>query len=133
MEAWRRVWRDAVAPLLSDESLIALRKGLQTDDKRLIQGATTNPPPLMCVQDWDVEGACPIGYCGWQGDGLETVGEVEEYFARMCFSIDGKLGEPAGVRYFLNWTDETPRGEMISQLLPEVEMAIKDRERACSQ
>jgi hypothetical protein len=127
MESWRKVWRDGVVSLLSTESLEVLRRGLRDDDPRLVQGATTTPPPLQCVQDWPVEGACALGYCGWLGDGLETVGEVEEYFARMCFEIDQRLGEPAGCRWFLNWFDETPREEVRQELLAEVERALARR------
>src|SRR5687768_10861154 len=85
MESWKHVWRKGVAPLLSTESLESLRQALVHDDPHLLQGATCSPPPLQCVQDWPVEGACALGYCGWRGDGLETVAEVEEFFARMCF------------------------------------------------
>jgi hypothetical protein len=129
MESWRYVWRNGVEPLLSVEGLEALRQGLTEDDSRLLQGATTTPPPLACVQDWPVEGACAVGYCGWVGDGLETVAEVEEFFARMCFEIDQRLGEPAGCRWFLNWFDETPRPEMRRELLLEVERALACRKR----
>src|SRR5262245_62461067 len=128
MESWRKVWREGVVPLLSTESLNALWRGLVNDDARLIQGATTTPPPLQCVQDWPVEAACGIGYCGWQGEGLETVAEVEEFFAKMCFEIDRNLGEPAGCRWFLNWFDETPRDEMREQLLAEVNRALALRQ-----
>src|SRR6266478_5139874 len=83
MDSWTKVWRDGVAPLLSTGALEALRRGLLSDDGRLVQGATTTPPPLPCVQDWPVEAACALGYCGWQGDQLESVADVEEYFARM--------------------------------------------------
>ena len=127
MESWRKVWRDGVEPLLTTEGLTALRDALRGDDARLVQGATTTPPPLMCVQDWPVEAACALGYCGWVGDGLETVGEVEEFFARMCFEIDSRLGEPAACWRFLNWHDETPRDEMRRDLLPEVERALAGR------
>jgi hypothetical protein len=130
MESWRKVWREGVAPLLSTASLEALRQALSTDDARLIQGATTTPPPLQCVQDWPVEAACALGFCGWQGDGLETVAEVEEFFARMCFEIDQRLGEPAACRWFLNWFDETPRDEMREQLLAEVQRALGQRRSA---
>jgi hypothetical protein len=127
MESWRKVWREGVAPLLSTSALEALRAGLLGDDARLLQGATTTPPPLPCVQDWPVEAACALGYCGWQGEGLETVAEVEEFFARMCFEIDQRLGEPAGCRWFLNWFDEAPREEMRRDLLGEVNLALADR------
>jgi hypothetical protein len=68
-----------------------------------------------------------VGYCGWQGDGLETVAEVEEFFARICFETDQALGEPAACRWFLNWFDETPRAEVRAQLLAEVNRTLGER------
>ncbi|MHB1425716.1 MAG: hypothetical protein ACYC3I_21315 [Gemmataceae bacterium] len=130
MESWRKVWRDGLAPLLSNSALESLQGALQSDDARLLQGATTTPPPLQCVQDWPVEAACALGFCGWQGEGLETVAEVEEFFARTCFEIDQRLGEPAACRWFLNWFDETPRDEMLPQLLSEVQYALVQRRSA---
>jgi hypothetical protein len=130
MESWRKVWREGVVPLLSTAGLEALRQALVTDDARLLQGATTAPPPLQCVQDWPVEAACALGFCGWQGEGLETVAEVEEFFARMCFEIDQRLGEPAACRWFLNWFDETPRSEMREQLAAEIIRAVAQRQSA---
>jgi hypothetical protein len=127
MDSWRKVWREGLAPHLSTEGLDALAEALANDDPRLLQGATTTPPPLQCVQDWPVEAACGLGYCGWQGDGLETVAEVEEYFARMCFEADKVLGEPAACRWFLNWFDETPRDEMRRELLAEVRRTLAER------
>lgn len=127
MESWRLVWRDGFVPVLSNAGLEALRDALRGDDPRLTQGSTTTPPPLMCVQDWPVEAADGIGFTGWQGDGLDTVGEVEEYFARVCFEADERLGEPAACRWFLNWFDDTPRSEMRHELLAEVERALADR------
>jgi len=127
MKSWRKVWRDGLAPLLSTPGLEALRRGLLSDDPRLLQGATTTPPPLQCVQDWPVEGCCAVGYCGWQGEGMETVAEVEEFFARTCFEVDQRLGEPAACRWFLNWFDETPRDEMRNLLLAEVNRTLAQR------
>src|SRR5712692_3541217 len=127
MQIWRKVWRHGLAPLVSTPGLEALRSALLTNDARLLQGATTTPPPLPCVQDWPVEAACALGFCGWQGDQLETVADVEEYFARMCFETDQRLGEPAAIRWFLNWFDETPRAEMRRQLLAEVNRALAAR------
>ena len=40
---------------------------------------------------------------------------------------DTRLGEPAAVRYFLNWFDDTPRDEMRRQLLAEVNRALAER------
>ncbi len=127
MESWRKVWREGFAPVLSIAGLKALREALLRDDSRLIQGSTTTPPPLMCVRDWPVEAACAVGFCGWQGDHLEAVGEVEEFFARMCFEADQRLGEPAACRWFLNWFDDTPRDDVRRELLAEVEYALAAR------
>jgi hypothetical protein len=127
MESWRLVWRDGFVPVVSTAGLEALRDALQADDSRLTQGSTTTPPPLMCVQDWPVEAACALGFCGWQGENLETVGEVEEFFARLCFEADQRLGEPAACRWFLNWFDDTPRDEMRQELLNEVQRALVER------
>lgn len=127
LSSWQKVLRDGLFPQLSTEGLLALRKGLQEDDSKLIQGATTTPPPMQCVLDWPIEGACLIGYCGWQGDGLKTVGEVEEFFAETCFEADRALGEPAAVRYLLNWFDDCPRDEMRIKLGLEIddELALR--------
>ncbi len=127
MDSWRKVWREGLAPLISAEGLEVLRTALASDDARLLQGATTTPPPLQCVQDWPVEAACALGFCGWQGEGLETVAEVEEYFARLCFEVDQRLGEPAACRWFLNWFDETPRDDMRRLLLAEVQRTLARR------
>jgi hypothetical protein len=127
MESWRLVWREGFVPVLPTTGLLALRDALQSDDPRLTQGSTTTPPPLLCVQDWLVEAACALGFCGWQGDGLGTVGEVEEFFARVCFEADQRLGEPAACRWFLNWFDDTPRDEMRRELLDEVDEALAAR------
>ena len=130
MDSWRKVWRDGIAPQLTTDALEVLRLALLDDDARLLQGATTTPPPLQCVQDWPVEACCVLGFCGWQGDGLETVAEVEQFFAETCFEADRLLGEPAAVRWFLNWYDETPREDMRRLLLAEVTHALARRRAA---
>lgn len=127
MESWRKVWRDGFAPVLSIPGLKSLQEALRRDDPRLIQGSTTTPPPLMCVRDWPVEAACAVGFCGWQGERLEAVGEVEEFFARICFEADQRLGEPAACRWFLNWFDDTPREVVRRELLAEVEQTLAAR------
>ena len=55
-------WRRGIAPNLSDRGLQALKKALETDDPTLIQGTTTQPPPLQAVQNWPVEAACAVCY-----------------------------------------------------------------------
>jgi hypothetical protein len=162
MENWRRVWRDGFAPLISTKALGALKLALETNDPRLIQGATTSPPPLQCVLEWPVECGCLIGYCGAvdlggflysaedirlrQADSVEnegyvrphpnvtaaTVAEVEEYFARMCFEVDQKIGESAGCRYLLNYFDEDERDKVFAEMLAEVNRELADRQTAAT-
>jgi hypothetical protein len=127
MQSWKLVWREGFVPVLPTTGLLALRAALLSDDPRLTQGSTTTPPPLLCVQDWDCEGACALGLCGWHGESLATVGEVEEFFARVCFDADHRLGEAAACRWFLNWFDDTPRDQMRRELLVEVDRALEAR------
>ena len=115
MESWRKVWRDGLAPLISTEGLEALRTALCNDDARLLQGATTTPPPLQCVQDWPVEAACVLGFCGWQGDGLETVG-LRESLRELIASWEARVAER--FRCSLTMTEEA------DQLSPELNIAL---------
>lgn len=128
VHSWQKVWREGFAPQISDAGLEALKEALITDDPRLIQGATCSPPPLPCVADWPVEGGCAITYCGWQGDHLPTVEKVEDYFAQRCLEANQLLGEPAACLWFLNWFDDTPRGQMRTELLAEVRRSLRERE-----
>jgi hypothetical protein len=127
MESWRLVWREGFAPVMPLAGLCALSEALRTDDPRLTQGSLVTPPPLMVVQDWPVEASDAVTYIGWQGLGLNTVGEAEGFFCRCCFEADQRLGEPAGCRWFLNWFDDTPREEMRRELFAEVEREIERR------
>jgi hypothetical protein len=128
MTAWQRSFREGIAPLFSTRALLALQRALTQDDPALIQGATTEPPPLQAVQECPVEAACAVAYAGWQGEGLATVGEVEDFFARICFGADKALGEPAGCRWFLNWFDEALRGQMRLALMAEINLALAGRQ-----
>ncbi len=128
LAAWCRVWR-AGAPLLPTAGLEALAVALETDDPRLLQGATTEPPPLKLCSDWPCEKACVVGYCGWQGDGLVTIEEVETFFADWCTTLEEHTGFTAAApcRWFLQWADETPRDEMRRELLSEVRRELARR------
>ena len=128
MESWRMVWRQGFAPVLPTKGLQELLTALETDDVRLLQGATSQPPPRMCVQDWPCEGADAIGFVGWAEEDMDaTVGEVEEFFAKACFHCDQLLGEPAACRYVLRFWDDTPRGEARWELAHEVKLVLLSR------
>src|SRR6185295_10002642 len=98
LPTWKKVWREGLAPKLSTAQLQALQRGLIKDDPRLVQGATTSPPPMQSVLDWPCEAGCLISYpfaFEEYGNGNEsdrTVGETEEFFAKVCFEIDQVLG-----------------------------------------
>lgn len=130
MESWRLVWRRGFAPTLPTAGLEALAVALRDDDIRIHQGATTTPPPLLCVQDWPCEKADAIAFCGWQGHRLRTVGQVEEFYAKALHDADERYGELAACRWFLNWFDDTPRAEMRRELLAEVEAELLARKSA---
>ena len=146
MESWRLVWRTGFVPALAElvpdvvvrkVALCELLRAVREDDQKLSQGSTTTPPPLMCVQDWPVEAADCLGFLGAAlnggfhklADGKDnptacSVGTAEEFFARMCYEADQRLGEPAACRWFLNWFDETPRHEMRENLAAELHIMI---------
>jgi hypothetical protein len=126
METWRKVWREGFVPLLSTVGLQALRRALIEDDNGLLQGITASPPTGF-ARNWPVDGTCAVGYCAWHGEGLETVGEIEQHFAQSCREADERLGEPGACRYFLNWFDDSPRDDMRRALLEEVELDLADR------
>ncbi len=119
-------------PSLPTDGLEELAEALREDDHRLIQQATTCPPPLSCVHEWTVEAADAIAFVGWhseiEGVRINKVGEVEEFFARSCFECDKRMNEPAACRYFLNAYDEWPRDEMRRELLAEVELELYGRD-----
>lgn len=123
--AWKRVWREGFAPQFSTGALESLREALLTDDETLLQGATCSPPPLMCMRGETVVAACPVGTC-IEG---ETVGEVEDGFARACFIADERLGKPTGCRWFLTWWDDTPRLVARNELLREVDDELNRRQK----
>lgn len=129
---WQVAWREGFLPGISTQALEALRDALERDDQRLMQGGTCYPSPMAWnAKSWPVGAACAVGYCGWHnGEGIGSVEEVEEFFARLCYDADQRLGEPAGCRYFLNWFDEKPRDFVFTHLLAEVLQNLEDREAA---
>jgi len=126
MEKWRRIWREGFVPHLPRRGLLALRRALLHDDPRLVQGRVSIPPPLDAVRDRSVEGACAVGFCGWQGEGHASVGRVLDFYDRTCELADAAFNEPAACRYFLNWFDDTPRADMRRELLTEVNLALSE-------
>jgi hypothetical protein len=131
-ESWQPAWREGLAPNLPTAGLEALCRALEEDDPALMQGTSLFPPPLEALKGQAIEGACAVGYCGWQGEGLKTVGSVEEFFARVCFEADRRLGDPAGCRWFLNWFDGTPRAERRRKVPAEVKETLARRAGECA-
>jgi hypothetical protein len=139
MEEWRRVWREGFCPSLPTTALERLLKAIVDDDERLIQGQTTKPPPLMCVQDWPCEAGCILGYMGVAmaggfcptghsvKEGYATVKDAEEFFVKACFDADQILGAPAACLWFLNWYDDVTRKEMRREMIYEVERELQRR------
>jgi hypothetical protein len=127
METWRQVWRQGFAPLFTDPALERLQEALKQDDAAIMQGATTSPPPLLSLEDCDVEKTCVIGYLAWKGYGFSRVGDVEMFFSQACYEADKRLGEAAACRVFLNWYDDTPRNEMRRELLGEIGFELNRR------
>ena len=129
-EKWRVAWRVGIAPCLPTAGLRHLRDALRADDGRLIQGRTVSPT-LLESEDAGHEpcmGACAIGFAGWKGLGLSSVFTLNEWFAATVNRAGELLPERYVPQFFTRWFDETPRAEMIRELLPEVERSLASRE-----
>lgn len=124
---WRHVWRLGLAPFISSRGLAALETALETDDSRLLQGATCSPPLLEVWSARKICAACALGWTGWHGEDLRSIGAVADYFHRLCDQADEALNEPGASRFFLNWYDDAPRDEMRQQLLAEVQLELRSR------
>lgn len=125
---WQHVWRKGFAPLLSTKGLTALAEALERDDPRLIQGETAEP--CESLEDF-ATGACAVGFCGWQGEGLKTAHDVLGYFNDILDQAIKRLSQPEAwdaCWKFLDWFDETPRDEMRALLLAEVRSELVRRE-----
>lgn len=132
LPSWKSCWRIGFAPRMPAPGLLALRDALRDDDPRLTQGLTTEPPSVSCSELWPCEGACAVAFAGWKGGlGLYSVGDVVEFLGRACDEADRRLGDPKACRWFLEWFDEKPRGEVFPALLEEVERELRRREECC--
>lgn len=127
LEPWRRIWREGFQPGVSTAALRSLREGLARGDARIIQGSTTFPSPHLHHFDRLVRAACLLGYCGWQGEGWDSVGDVEQYFVRSCFEADVRLGGVGASAEFLNWFDDQPRAEVFRELIAEIDRELERR------
>lgn len=127
MKRWQKVWREGIAPQLSTAGLEALKTALETDDVALIQDHTCLPPPLDIFAESHVDAACAIGYCGWKGDGMTTVRELNAMFTSVCLDADTLMNEPGAVSPFLSWFDETARVVVRRELLIEVNLVLEQR------
>ena len=119
-----RIFRNGFAPAISTAGLLALEKALESEDPRIVQGTTAHP---ACGESLLACATCPLAYCGWQGDGLNTVAEVESYFSKLCAAADERLGEPLASVDFLNWVDDTSPAKMRRLLLQEVKACLAER------
>ncbi len=120
MELWKKVWREGIAPQMSQDELSSLAKALREDNIDLIQGATCLPAG---TPDAPTEAACALS---WGGIG-QPVKATEDRFQQFCDGCDERMNERAVCRYFLNWFDDTPRDHMRRELLTEVQAALFDR------
>ena len=129
VEKWQRIWRDVVVPLLSTNSLVALRDALAVDDPRLVQRRTIEPALSYFRQKEPVRvrAACILGYCGWKGENLETTYEVTVFIADLWRKIDKRTGSPESCRVLLETFDGWSRRTLLETMLPEVERAIQQR------
>jgi hypothetical protein len=134
-EAWRRVWRQGLVPQLTRLGLEGLEKALDKDLPTLMTGATSFPPPLACMENEPVEKCCPLCFALLDGNRPEyvSVGPLETRFAEACWGADERTGMPGGIKYFLNFVDMEPWEKVRRELLAEVRLALRERERGLTE
>lgn len=131
LHLWRRAWDELAAPALSTRALLALRAGLLADDPRLIKHRIVTPPRNDRTSDAAPLGACALGYCGWQGEGLATCEAVEKFFSGLTFRLTTAAvdaGRDLFLSDFVCWWDVTPREQAVPMLLEAVEAALATRD-----
>lgn len=127
---WQRVLRAGIWPQLTDEMLSVLRTALETDDERLIQGATVTPlVPTSPIVSKPCTGACLMAYPLWLTAGvLEETFYVECAHGEMVMACDRLTGHHADARHVMNHWDNLPRvqarAEFLAELLLEQERRV---------
>ena len=108
---------------------MALEGALVCDDQRLLEPQTVSPLPWHPHACRPVQGAFPIAFAGWKGDGLLIVAELEEFCDPVITRAGEGLGDRTGARNCQAWRDDSPRGEARRQLLAEVRRELARRHR----
>jgi len=125
--AYEKVFKKGFAPGISTNGLLALLQALEADSPDLIRGGTLLPVPYILRLDDPVEAACAIGYCGWKGEGLNTVNDVEHYFGNQCSNASQRMGQELSSGWFLNWWDDNPREVVVPKLRDMVVEVLEER------
>lgn len=126
-DAARKVLIEGFFPAVPTDRLRGLLFLVLNDDPRLIQGSTCFPPPLMATEGENVESVDPVAFLSVDNALTLTVGEVEEAFAKACFDMDSRLGEPAACRWLLNATDDYSRKEVWDFWATELQKELHSR------
>jgi hypothetical protein len=124
---WKTVWHTGIAPELTLPGLKALRRALQENSKKLLQGRSYK----TSITRHGIFGTCPICYCDWQGSKdseLHTPKSLDEFFLRVWLRSGIRAGQPEACDIFIDWWDLTEREEAVSALLDEVQKTITERE-----
>jgi hypothetical protein len=74
---WRTAWMELEARL-SLPVLEAMLDGIESADPRLVQGVTHLPPLSLAPADAAPACGCLVGYGLWIGEGLRSIGEIDE-------------------------------------------------------
>lgn len=130
---WQNVWRLGISPHLSTEGLLALLKALLADDLALIQGATTEPPPISGCMDLEPVGHCPLIFCirfgqpqnpkglGW------TIADLEQEWAELLGKVDATFKQVNAHRPWFAFWDDSDRQTARWALMQEVTRTLAER------
>lgn len=130
MEAWRKAWREGVAPQLTIDELRFLHHGICSKDRRLINGVTAIYDTDYRRRDAPCGGACLLGYVEFHRNADATADDVCETFNDVVATANERLGDGDNIQYLIDFWDDDDNAERQKLMAHEVIRSIRERVRA---
>jgi hypothetical protein len=104
-DSWRKVLRDGVIPLWTDEELAAVRAALLHDDPRLMHGGTYEAESRAAGEEC-ISGVCLLAYPLLVSGGITSAEELEDGLAGFCLRVSDRLNDLLAPGHLINAWDE---------------------------
>lgn len=126
-DAALKVLRDGFFPQWTSKTLLACLKLLETNDSRIIQILTTQPPPFLSSEMFPVEMCDLVAFCSTPEPFGEQAGYVSKAFACTCAKAVELSGNPDAARIWLNAYDDGSRADVWQACITEIRQELQRR------